>query len=174
MRRRLAGALMVLGLAVVGVGCSDDDSGSGGTTTTEAATDTTATRGGFDVQTEAGQVTLSLDGELPPGWPDDFPVPEGATPAGSGSLGSGGETGFVGVYESSGSAEDTYDFYASGAGLDVESQGSVGSGERFVGTVRVGGSVPALVTIVPDDGGSLIVIVLETSDGSTGTTTGGA
>jgi hypothetical protein len=172
-RRALAGVLMggVLALVVV-AGCSSSNETSPTTTTT------TTSKKSFEVTTADGQVSVSLDGRLPPNWPASFPLPQGATPVGSGSLGSSSTTAMVGVFNTGGSPEDAYSFYASQAGLAVESQSSIGGGQAYVGTVKFGGSPSGRVTIVPKDGQTLLIITLETAaTGSSGTqptgTTGG-
>jgi hypothetical protein len=52
---------------------------------------------------------VSLNGHLPPNWPATFPIPSGATAAGSGSLAKGGSGVIVGVYTTSQAPEDVYD-----------------------------------------------------------------
>jgi hypothetical protein len=152
----LLGALAVL--ALTGVACSDDDNGSANTTTT--------TNQGFEVQTPEGQVSISFSGSLPPNWPDDFPIPSGAEPAGSGSLGGSSSTGFVGVYSTAQSPNDVYSFYTSSASLTVTSQTMVGS----IGTVQFSGEFDGSVVTLPYQDETLIVVLLNQS--ATGTTTG--
>jgi hypothetical protein len=161
--------LLLAGLALLAgvTACSDSDDSSDSTTTT-------ANRG-FEVQTPEGQVSLSLSGSLPPNWPDDFPVPSGAEPAGSGSLGGSSETGFVGVYSVSESPSDVYSFYRDGAGLQVDSSTSVGSGNAYLGTVQFSGEFSGSVVVVPYDDGSLAVVLLQqSSPGTTGAVSGTA
>jgi hypothetical protein len=152
------GALSLVGLVTA---CSDDEDSSANTTTTANQ--------GFSVDTPEGQLSLSLSGSLPPNWPDDFPVPEGAEPAGSGSLGGSSSTGFVGVYSSSGSPQDTFTFYTTDAGLDVTDSSSAGVGGAYVGNVSFGGSPSGSVTVVPYTGGGSLIIILLSEPGS-GTT----
>jgi hypothetical protein len=158
--RRIAWFALAAALLFAVAGCSDDES-------SDSVSTTTAAPQGFEVMTDDGQVSLSLDGELPPGWPDSFPVPDGADPAGSGSLGGSESTGLIAVYSTSESAEDTYDFYATNTDLEIESKASLGNGDSFVGTVKVGAPDPAVVTVVPGDGETLIIIALESAGSGT-------
>jgi hypothetical protein len=164
MTRRLT--LVVAGLALLAgvAACSDSDDSADSTTTT-------ANRG-FEVQTPEGQVSLSLSGNLPPNWPDDFPVPSGAEPAGSGSLGDSSQTGLVGVYSSSQNPQDVYNFYQDDADLQVDSASSVGSGSAYLGTVGFSGEWSGYVVVLPYDEGALMVVLL--SQGSPGTTLAGS
>jgi hypothetical protein len=155
MRTRIATTLCIAVLLVVAAACSSDDDSAKNTTTT-------ANRG-FEVQTPDGQVSLSLSGQLPPNWPDDFPVPDGAEPAGSGSLGGSASTNLVGVYSSSDSPQDTYNFYKDNTDLTVTSSSSVGSGSAFLGTVQFTGDFGGWVVTFPYDNGSLIVAYLSQS-----------
>lgn len=166
MRRITCAGLLASFVLVIGVGCSsNNDSGKAATTTS-----TTASKKSFEISTADGQVSLSLDGKLPPNWPSSFPVPNGATPAGSGSLGGANSTELVAVYNAPGTPEDAYGFYTSQSGLTVESKSSVGSGQTYVGTVKLGGDQPGRVTVVPKDGQTLIIIALTASGtGTTGT-----
>lgn len=162
---------MAIGLVLATVGCSSDSDSTAATTTT-AAPDNRS----FQISTDAGQVSLSLDGKLPPGWPTNFPLPSGAEPAGSGSIGSSSEGVMVAVFSATGSPEDTYDYYVSDAGLTVDSKRSVGVGGAYLGTVTFSGAESGTVTVLPKDGETLIVVILQTdgAGGSTGTTTAGA
>jgi hypothetical protein len=157
---RARAALFVCVLAVLGLAgaCSDSESGSETTTTTTQ---------GFEVQTPEGQVSLSLSGQLPPNWPSDFPVPSNSEPAGSGSLGGSTSTGFVGVYSTAGNPEDAYNFYKDNSDLQVTSSSSLGSGSTYLGTVQFTGEWSGLVTVLPYNSETLIVIVLNTQTGTT-------
>jgi hypothetical protein len=158
MRLRVGLAVLAL-LAGSAISCSDDESSSDNTTTT-------ANRG-FEVDTPEGQVSLSLSGELPPNWPSDFPIPEGAEPAGSGSLGGAGSTGFVGVYSTSESPADTYAYFRDSAGLTVSGATSLGSGDTYLGNVAFSGDPSGSVTVIPSGGETLIIVVLSQSSGTT-------
>ena len=94
MKSRLTVGLL-LGCLVAAAGCSSSSSSSTAGPATTAASPATTTASptpkiwakNFQVSTPNGQVSLSLDGQLPPNWPSQFPVPAGAKAAGSGSLG---------------------------------------------------------------------------------------
>jgi hypothetical protein len=162
MRARIASAVCLAVLIAGVAACSSSDNSSSKNTTTTS-------NKGFEVQTPDGQVSLSLSGDLPPNGPSDFPVPSGAEPAGSGSLGSSSQTGFVGVYSTSQSPEDAYSFYKSNPGLQVTSASSVGSGNTYLGTVQFTGDFSGTVVIVPYSGETLIVVLLsQSSPGTTG------
>ena len=94
-RRFAIVALAAASVAVPVGACSGEDTDATSSTTT---TTTSAPPRNFQVSTPDGQVSLSLDGQLPPGWPTDFPVPDGAEPAGSGSIGDAESTVRVGVF----------------------------------------------------------------------------
>src|SRR5262249_41448243 len=122
------------------------------------------------ISTADGQVSLSLDGQLPPNWPSSFPLPQGAKPAGSGSLGGESTTGVVAVFQTSQSPQDVYSYYTDQARLTVESKSSVGGDKTFVGTVQFSGSPSGRVTILPRDDQTLILVTLTTGGSETGTT----
>jgi hypothetical protein len=145
--------------------CSSSDSSNQATTTT------TAPNRSFQVATPDGQVSLSLDGQLPPNWPTSFPLPPGAQPAGSGSLGGASKTGLIAIYSSPQSPQDVFTFYTTQSSLTVESQSSIGAGDAYVGTIQLGGSPSGRVTTLPKGGQTLIVITLGAGGpGTTGTT----
>ena len=167
MLRTLVIALLLAGAAV---GCSSSSKKSTSTTTSTSGGSKT-----FQIQTPEGQVSLSLDGKLPPNWPSEFPVAPGASPAGSGSLGNTSTTTLVGVYSTTGSAEDAFNFYKSTSAYDVDSSSSAGIGSAFVGSVEFSGSYRGSATIASLSGTTYIVIVLQTGGtNSTTTTTTGA
>jgi len=157
------------------VGCSS--SGTKDSTTTTTST-TSASNRSFEISTADGQVSLSLDGNLPPGWPDTFPVPDGASPAGSGSLAKDGSGKLVGVFTGTMSPQDAYDFYKSSTAYTVDGSQAVGAGPAYVGTVTFSGTYEGRVTVLSKGGSTTIVIVIDagsdadTNDtGSSGTTT---
>ena len=146
--------------------------GGSSTTTTVPTTTTTLNLQSIAIQAPEGQVSLTLDGKLPPGWPANFPVPQGATPAGSGTVGGTTKTFMVGVYDFAASPQDAYTFYKNGTGgITAESSSSVGAGTTFVGTVKLGGTYKGSVTVISLNGQTVIVVVLE-GGGSTSTTRG--
>lgn len=146
------------------VACSSDDAAS---TTTTTTTTTTAPRN-FQVSTPQGQVSLSLDGELPPGWPQDFPVPDSAQAAGSGSLGGSDSAVRVAVFDTSESGQDTMDFYADNKDLETKSPSVAGAGENFVGSVELVSPWTGSVTVLSREGSGYLIVTL-TGDGSGGT-----
>ena len=155
--------------------CSGEEAS---TTTTTTSTTTKASKD-FNVATPDGQVSLSLDDKLPPGWPEGFPVPGGATPAGSGSLGGTDSTLLVGVYTTGTKPEQAFDFYRSSSKLTTANPSSLGSGSAFLGTIEVTGPQSGRVTVMPGGDGSYIIITLDApgatgGTGSTATTAGTA
>lgn len=167
--RTIGTTVLSAALLFGGVACSNDNKSesTATTTTTKASTSNKS----FDVVTEDGQVSLSLDGKLPPGWPKDFPVPDGAEAAGSGSLGGSDTTVMIGLFTASGEPSAAYDFYTRDAGLDVEGQTSLGAGDRYVGTLKFGGTWSGRVTVVPRDGKTLAIVRLSISDDTGDTNT---
>jgi hypothetical protein len=124
------------------------------------------------VQTSSGQVSLSLTGQLPPNWPSDFPIPPGAKADGSGSFVNGGSGALVGVYTTSESPTDAFNFYKTNSSLTVTSSNSAGAGSAFAGHVNLGGQYPGgNVTIVSLSGSTYIVVVLQPTSNATTTTT---
>jgi hypothetical protein len=154
----LVGVLTVV--ALTGVACGDDDNGT-------AATTTTANQG-FEVSTPDGQASISLSGSLPPNWPDDFPIPSGSEPAGSGSLGGSSSTGFIGVYTTSMSPSEVYAFYTSNTSLTVDSHTMIGE----IGIVQFSGDFSGTIVTLSRNNETLIVVLL--SQSTSGTTTGGS
>ena len=107
MKSRLAVGLL-LGCLVAAAGCSSSSSSAASPATTAASPATTTasptpkiTARNFQVSTPNGQVSLSLDGQLPSNWPSQFPVPAGFKVAGSGSLGGSSSATLVAAYTAS-------------------------------------------------------------------------
>ena len=158
-------ALSVLVVLLIAAGCSSSSKSSGKESTTSPST-------GFQVETPDGQVSLSLNGQLPPSWPSDFPVPSGAKAAGSGSLVSGTEGAMVGVYTTSQAASDVYTFYKTNPSLTVTSASAAGAGSAYLGTVKLGGAYPnSSVTVAALSGTTYIVIILKAASTTTTTAT---
>jgi hypothetical protein len=154
-------AVLVLGLAACS---SSSKSGSSGSNRTQTTTK------GFQVETPDGQVSLSLNGQLPPNWPSSFPIPDGATVAGSGSLANDQSGALVGVYTTSESPTDTYNFYKSNSSLTVTSSKSAGGNNAFLGSVKLGGGYPGgSVTVAALSGSTYIVIILKPAASTTTT-----
>ena len=115
----------------------------------------------FSVSTPNGQVSISLTGALPPNWPSGFPVPRGATPVGSGSLGGSSSGVKVAVYTASGSPEETFAFYQSpSSGLTTNSARSLGAGTSYVGRLKMSAPYTGSVTVVAHSGTTYIVVVI--------------
>ena len=151
-------AVLVLGLAA----CSSSSKSS--------SKNSNNSTNGLHVETPSGQVSLSLNGQLPPNWPSSFPVPNGAKVAGSGSLVNGEAGAMVAVYTTSESPSDTYNFYKSNSSLTITSSKSAGGNNAFLGSVKLGGQYPgSSVTVAALSGSTYIVIVLKPA--STTTTT---
>jgi hypothetical protein len=166
-RRFAVVALAATSLAVPVGACSGD-----ATTTTTTTTSTPAKN--FRVSTPEGQVSLSLDGELPPGWPTDFPVPDGAEPAGSGSIGDAVSTARVGVFTTTESGEATLEFYTDNADVQTDNASAAGSGDRFVGSLDLDSPYEGTLTALSRAGATYLVVVLnESTRGSSSTTTNG-
>jgi hypothetical protein len=151
--------------ALAAAACSSNAESASEPTTTTLAVETK----GFSVQTPDGQVSLSLDGVLPPHWPADFPVAPHTKPAGSGSRGDTTETALVGVYTSTDEPADVYRFYASSDAYSVDSASNVGNGSLFVGTVGFSGSYSGNATVISRDDTTYVVVVLHTN-GTSSTT----
>ena len=168
------GALTITALA----GCSSSGSTSAPPTsispTTGSSTSgspTTAAPKNLSIITPEGQVTLSLDGQLPPGWPTAFPVPIGATPAGSGSVGSTGKAAAVAVFDSSQTPQQTFEFYRTSRSMTVSSAKAVGAGSAYIGRVTLTRPWSGSVTVIPDGSGSRAVVVLKSTATSTSPST---
>lgn len=162
----LTAAALVAALVVGGTACSDDDGD-------DAATTTTASSQGFEVTTPEGQVSLSLDGELPPDWPEDFPLPEGAEAAGSGSLATEESGVRVGVFSTDEAPDEVFAFYTAESSLEPTEPSELGAGEAFLGKVSIGGDYDGSVTVAGSSTTTYIVVILEGgTTGDTGTTPG--
>jgi hypothetical protein len=163
-RGALAVVTVVLLVAVISAGCGGDDDDS------TAATTTTTSGKSIQVETPDGQVSLSLTGDLPPNWPTDFPTPDGAEPAGSGSLVNSTSGTLIGVYKTDGAATEAFDFYKTNTDLDVTSSSSAGAGSAFIGTVELGGAYDgSSVVVAGSSDTTYIVVTLE--PGASGSST---
>jgi hypothetical protein len=149
----------VLAAAAVGcllvVGCSSSHSASSTTTSKSSG-------GSFSVDTPGGSVSISLDGQLPAGWPAGFPLPPGATPAGSGSVSNGNGSHQVAVFQVPGTGLQAFDFYKQSDTLTVSGPKSGGSGSQFVGSLTFSGPYTGNVTVI-DVGSRTLVVVNLTS-----------
>ena len=157
----------MLGCLVAAAGCSSSSSSTASPATTTASPATTkasptpkTTVKSFQVSTPNGQVSLALDGQLPPNWPSQFPVPPGAKAAGSGSLGGASAATLVAAYTTSQSPPDAFAFYTGNPKLTTSGQKSAGAGAAYVGTAKITAPYTGSVTVVSHSGTTYIVIVL--------------
>ena len=173
--RNVATAILIATLAATGLGACSSDSSSD-STSTSASTDrssvsTSKSSDGFSISTPAGEVSVSLSGDLPPGWPSDFPLPKKTDPAGTGSLGGSSSGTMVGVFSTKESGSDALDFYAGDSSLDPSSKKSAGGSSTFLGSVDLGGSYPGSVTVGEISGTTYIVAILNSDGAGSSTTT---
>lgn len=115
----------------------------------------------FQVTTPDGQASLALDGKLPPNWPSTFPVPPGAVPAGSGSLGGSASTGLVAVYSTATPPAQAFSYYTSNPVLTTSGARSVGVGDGYVGSMRMTAPYTGSVTVAARSDTTYIVVVLK-------------
>jgi hypothetical protein len=172
MDKTLATVAVAAALLVPVAACS-----SKAKTTTAASTTTTTADSSnktFQITTADGQISLSLDGQLPPGWPSSFPVPSGATAAGSGSLANSSKGKLVAVFTASGAAEDAYNFYKGSSAFTVDSSSAIGAGPAYVGTVAFSGSFSGRVSVISRGSQTTIVVVLDATSANGSTDAGGA
>ncbi len=162
MKSRLAVGLL-LGCLVAAAGCSSSSSSTASPATTKASPTATSTAKNFQVSTPSGQVSLSLDGQLPPNWPSQFPVPSGAKVAGSGSLGGSSSATLVAEYTTLESASDAFAFYTGNSKLTTSDQKTVGVGASYVGRAKITAPYTGSVAVVSHSGTTYIVIVLTSS-----------
>jgi hypothetical protein len=180
LRELLAVGAVSAALVLPVVACSSDAKSTSDTSSTSTTSTTAGSNKSFEVTTADGQISLSLDGDLPPGWPNSFPVPDGASPAGSGSLARDGNGKLVGVFTGSMSPQDAYDFYKTSTELTVDDSSSVGAGPAYVGSVKFSGAYTGRVTVLSKGGSTTIIIVIDAgsdsgtddTSGSSGTTVG--
>jgi hypothetical protein len=106
-------------------------------------------------------VSVSLDGQLPPNWPSEFPIPPRATVAGSGSLGGSASTGHVAVYSTPTSGPDVFSYYTSNSSLTTTGAKSVGAGSAYVGSLKVTAPYTGSVTVAGRSDATYLVVVLK-------------
>ena len=169
--RNVATAILIATLAATGLGACSSDSSSDSTSTDRSSVATSKSSDGFSISTPAGEVSVSLSGDLPPGWPSDFPLPKKTDPAGSGSLGGSSSGTMVGVFSTKESGSDALDFYAGDSSLDPSSKKSAGGSSTFLGSVDLGGSYPGSVTVGEISGTTYIVAILNSDGAGSSTTT---
>jgi hypothetical protein len=159
MKSALAAGLLLSCLATA-AGCTNSSSSTAHQATTETSPTPTSTVKNFQLSTPNGQVSLSLDGQLPPNWPGQFPIPSGTRAAGSGSLGGSASTVLVAVYTASMSAPDAFAFYTNNTRLTTSGLRSVGAGARYVGSATITAPYTGSVTVISRSGTTQIVVVL--------------
>lgn len=169
--RNVATAILIATLAATGLGACSSDSTSTSASTDRSSVSTSKSSDGFSISTPAGEVSVSLSGDLPPGWPSDFPLPKKTDPAGSGSLGGSSSGTMVGVFSTKESGSGTLDFYAGDSSLDPSSKKSAGGSSNFLGSVDLGGSYPGSVTVGEISGTTYIVAILNSDGAGSSTTT---
>lgn len=173
---RIAASTALASLVLAGAACSSNNSAST-TTAAEGATSTSSASlpQSFQVDTADGQVSLSLDGKLPPGWPKDFPVPASAQPAGSGSLGTSADSTLrVGVYTTSDSGDTVLDFYSNDPDLVTAGRKGAGLGDNFAGRIELTSPYTGSVTVVSRQGKTYLVVTLKGEQPTATTSTTGA
>lgn len=142
--------------------CSDSDSDDETTTTTAEAPATTEAQA-FSTVTGEGMVRVTADGQLPADWPEGFPIPDGATPVGSGEIAGQDAATMIGVFTATGSAQETYAFYRDNPDLTVTGSSVFGSAPDDAGTVTLNGEFPGRVSVITRTGTTYIIANLETS-----------
>ena len=170
MRTFVKGFLALIAVTALAAGCGSSSKSSSSDSGSKSSGTTVATNKGFSIDTPEGQASISLNGNLPPNWPSSFPVPENASPAGSGSLGNSNSATLVGVYTVDGSAEDAYNFYKTNTAYTVGDSSSAGAGSAFVGKVSFSGAYKGSATVAGRNNTTYIVVVLDTG-GTSGSTT---
>jgi hypothetical protein len=142
----------VVALALTAAACASTETAET-TTTTKAARD-------FEVSTPQGAVSLSLDGKLPPDWPKDFPLPDSAEPAGSGSAAQTDKGVQVAVFTTKESTRDTLDFYSDNDDLKTDNRSFAGAGSNEIGSLDLVEPYTGSVTVVSRDGKGYLVVNL--------------
>lgn len=170
--RNVATAILIAVLATAGLGaCSSDsssDSSSASTSTGPSSASTSSD--GFSISTPSGEVSVSLNGELPPGWPSGFPPPKKTEAAGSGSLAGSSSGVMIGVFSTTESGTDAFAFYTGESSLKPSSEKSAGGSSNFLGSMDIGGSYDGSVTVGEVSGTTYVVAILN-SDGATNSST---
>ena len=166
----VAVVLLVL-LAACGSSSKNNSSSSNNRSNDNSSNTTAASNNrNFHVDTPDGQVSLSLNGQLPPNWPSAFPVPSGATPAGSGSLAGSNKSLTIGVYQTSEPPADVFAFYETNPALTVGNSNSAGAGSVYAGNLEISGTYDGNVSII-STGDTTYIIISLTGQGSGTTTT---
>ena len=171
MRTRVGEAVAVLVLVVLAACGSSSKHNSSSSNNNSSNTTAASNNKNFHVDTPDGQVSLSLNGQLPPNWPSAFPVPSGATPAGSGSLASSSKSLTIGVYQTSEPPADVFAFYKTNPALTVGNSNSAGAGSVYAGNLEISGTYDGNVSIISTGDTTYIIISLSGEGSGTTTTT---
>jgi hypothetical protein len=115
----------------------------------------------ISVNTPLGTATLSMSGKLPTGWPASFPVPPGGKVAGSGKIAGKSKSVSVGVYTSSKSPKQVYNFYKTNSSLTVTRANSFGLGSAFAGSLQVSKPFSGSITVLGRGNQTLVVGVVK-------------
>jgi hypothetical protein len=117
------------------------------------------------ITTDEGEATISGgDGALAEGFPEEFPIYDGASVRASASVETGGKTQYSATLGTSDPVSDVYDWYKSelsSGGWTIENDMHIttGEGESAVLSAKKSG-MEAAATIAEDDGETAIVITL--------------
>jgi hypothetical protein len=69
----------------------------------------------------------------------------------------------IGVFQSTGSGQDAFNFYKNSSTLTVSNPTSLGAGNTFVGRLEFSGTHKGSVTVTDHNGQTYIVVYLNTS-----------
>ena len=171
MRKTTIAALTAVIVLIGASACSSDSDDSSSTTTTakDQSLDSNSSNG-FNISTPEGEVSVSLDGELPSGWPSDYPLPRRTDAAGSGALADTSSGVMVGVYTTKESGQDAFDFFTGETSLVPSSESKAGGSSNFLGSMTTAGSYPGSVTVGEVKDSTYIVVIL-TNEGTDSTAT---
>ena len=162
MKSPLAAIVVMLGsLTAAAAGCASSSSPAATPATSGASPVAVSPAKNFQVSTPTGQLSLSLDGKLPPDRPSQFPVPSGAIVAGSGSAGGSNSATLVAAYTTAGPPSGALAFYKGNSKLTTSGEKSVSSGERYLGTLEITAPYTGSVTVASRHGTTYIVITLK-------------
>lgn len=173
MKKILVGIVVIaLALALVGCGAIEDKIGEEiGEEIVGVATNSDVEVSGDSVtiETEEGDVTIANDtGELPDGFPDDFPLYDDYTLDGASSISGGGTTTYYVNMLSEDEVKDIYEWYkAEFAGDGWEISGDViysdSSSSSGMLTAKKG-KMEATVSMTSDTEGTTFGVILVVTD----------
>ena len=158
--RRSAGAAGALALALALGGCGGGDD----TIVTDDGTVTVDRDGdSLTIDTEDGSATITgeSDGELPEGWPDEVPVPEGGTVVAGAAVSSDGQQGWsASITYPDTSVEDlAAEVKSSMESAGFSAMGEFTSAEGAVGSYEGSGLV-VTATVAEEDGATLLGLIV--------------